>query len=96
MGAFVLFFSFLIKKQKQKEPQTHLSQEKTQDQRKLLLKYDFLKKGAVSASLLLYVIRFFPKIPVSFLSLHELGIVVEGGGWVGGRVDRGLKKGGKG
>lgn len=44
-GCFCSVFSFLIKKQKQKESQTHLSQEKTQDQRKLLLKCDFPKKG---------------------------------------------------
>lgn len=40
MGA--LFSFFFIKKQKQKASQTQLSQEKTQDQRKLLLKCDFL------------------------------------------------------
>lgn len=75
---FCSVFSFLIKKQKQKESQTHLSQEKTQDQRKLLLKCGFPKKGDFFFASLLSFLS--PKIPVSFLSLHELVVVGEGGG----------------
>lgn len=41
-SSWVLCSGFFIKKQKQKASQTQLSQEKTQDQRKLLLKCDFL------------------------------------------------------